>query len=163
MAALLFLWYNGNKLVSLLNAPITERSAAVKLASKQWARLESVISKRSKDDLNDKKVLALLSAVTPGTGLQGKQGIKAAEIQKTKRKTEDKALLPVLSGIVRVSDRLGNVSSIALFEGKRFVENDRVKGFRVQRITKKGVLLLKAGKSWFVPAPEVYFSLDHGR
>ena len=43
---------------------------------------------------------------------------------------------------------------------KKKVEKDEINGFKVENITKKGVALKRAGKSWFIPAPEVKFSVD---
>ena len=69
---------------------------------------------------------------------------------------------PVLTGIMQILDARGNQRSFALIEGKRLMEKDSVRGFNVQKVTNKGVVLTKEGKTWFIQTPNVYFSLDHG-
>jgi hypothetical protein len=71
---------------------------------------------------------------------------------------ESGPILPILTGLLRVSDLEGNVRSTAVFHGKRYKEKDEVQGFRIEKIAEEGVYLTKWGTNWFVPAPEGEFT-----
>jgi hypothetical protein len=45
-------------------------------------------------------------------------------------------------------------------EGKRLKKHDQIKEFTIAEITAKGVVLSKNGQTWFVPTPNVFFSLQ---
>ena len=87
-----------------------------------------------------------------------------SQTQAEKREFEGKIEIkpPFLTGIMKILDAQGNQRSFALIEGKRLMEKDSVRGFNVQKVTNKGVVLTKRGKTWFIPTPKVYFSLDQG-
>jgi hypothetical protein len=71
---------------------------------------------------------------------------------------ESGPILPMLTGILSVSDLEGHVRSTAVFHGKRYNEKDQVQGFRIEKIAEEGVYLTKWGTNWFVPAPEGEFT-----
>ena len=153
LAALLLLAYNGLVLMPLLNPAIIERSEEVKLASRKWQKLSErdlLIVKEIWDNKDIEFVASRLgsdiSAMMPVSSNQKDDGIGIK--------------LPSLTGIMQISDIHGNITSVAVIEGKRLVEKDEINGFKVKNITQKGVTLKKAGKSWFIPAPEVQFSVD---
>ena len=153
LAALLLLAYNGLVLMPLLNPAIIERSEEVKLASRKWQKLSErdlLIVKEIWDNKDIELVASRLgsdiSAMMPVSSNQKDDGIGIK--------------LPSLTGIMQISDIHGNIISVAVIEGKRLVEKDEINGFKVKSVTRKGVALKKAGKRWFIPAPEVQFSID---
>ncbi len=68
--------------------------------------------------------------------------------------------LPRLSGILRTATRHGQEEFSALFEGKVHSPGDRLQGFVLEKISAEGVVLSREGRRRFIPAPEVYFSIQ---
>ncbi len=173
MAALLILAYNGFSLMSMHNPKILGRSIEAKLASQKWQQLEKSEPSDPGKSLADIDVDPILSKFTQGFHKQV-QRIKLSvlkrepetgkEIEDIQKEVEEEIEIspPSLKGIAQISDVQGNVYSVAIIEGKRVREKESVQGFAVQKITDKGVVLTKAGKSWFIPTPEVHYSLDQG-
>lgn len=153
LVALLLTGYNGATLISLFNPPLVKHSDEVKLASRKWQQLKEKTSFASKI-LKDFDLDLILSKFVPG---YHEQGIKGTRAQKLNGESE----LPLLAGIMRLSDVHGNKRLLAVIDGKAYVEGEQVKGFTIQNITEKGVGLTKVGTSWFIQAPEVYFSMDN--
>ena len=84
------------------------------------------------------------------------------EKKKVGEKEKDNVKIPELEGILKSSDIYGNIHLLAIIEGMICSKEDRVHGFTVCKITDKGIDLTKDGKYWFIPSPEVKFSLDKG-
>lgn len=146
VSGLLLLGYNGFALVSIFNPPIVGRSDEVRLASEKWRQLQDRGS-LARQTTGDRMELAkILSRFIPGEQKQEQQVILSA--------------LPALTGIMRFSDVHGNARLVAVIQGKTYAEKTKVQEYIIQQITEKGIVLTKAGISRFVPAPEVYFSLD---
>jgi hypothetical protein len=40
-------------------------------------------------------------------------------------------------------------------------ENDRIQGFKIQKIVEDGVVVTNSGKRWFLSAPDVAYSRVH--
>jgi hypothetical protein len=51
----------------------------------------------------------------------------------------------------------------ALLDGRAYAEREGVAAFKVEQITAEGVWLSRNRKRWFLPAPEVHFSLEAPR
>jgi len=70
--------------------------------------------------------------------------------------------LPRLAGILRATTLEDGMQYRAIIEGRSLGKNDSVNGFTVKKITPGGVTLTRVGNKWFIPAPQVDFSLDKG-
>jgi hypothetical protein len=70
--------------------------------------------------------------------------------------------LPRLSGILQVADHQGQWRYSATMDGNVYSQKDRVHGFLIEEISARGVMLSSGKQRWFIPAPEVYYSLDKG-
>jgi len=173
LAALLILAYNGFALMSMHNPIILGRSIEARLASQKWQQLEKSEPSDSEKSSEDIDIDPILSKFTQGfheqvertnLSVQKKLPEIGEEIEEIQKEVEEKIEIspPSLKGIAQISDVQGNVYSVAIIEGKRVREKESVQGFAVQKITDKGVVLTKAGKSWFIPTPEVHYSLDQG-
>ena len=159
MAAFLFLGYNVFILVSLFSPPLVGRSKETRLASQKWLRLEKKNSLIMKEKIDNINLKSIVSKFAPDLRVVKKQSPHPeAETIEFEGKFEIEP--PVLTGIMKILDAQGNQRSFALIEGKRLMEKDSVSGFNVQKVTNKGVILTKRGKTWFIPTPKVYFSLD---
>ena len=69
--------------------------------------------------------------------------------------------LPILSGILRNTDIYGRTYATAVIDGRRLKENDRIQGFKIQKIQKDGVVVTHSGQRWFIRAPDVAYSKVH--
>jgi hypothetical protein len=136
---------------------VVGRSKETRLASQKWLRLENKLATISKESFDNIDPILIAERFSPDITVVKKT---SAQPQAVKNEFEAEAQPPVLTGIMRVSDSLGSQRSFALIEGRRLGVNDRIRGFTIQKITNQGVELSKDGKTWFVPAPEVSFSLD---
>lgn len=86
----------------------------------------------------------------------------AAFIQKKaliKPKPDKQPNLPTIQGIINTFAPDGRVRRMVLINGQAYLVGQSVDGFLVEKITDKGVYLLRYGKRWFVPLPEVKFSI----
>ncbi|MFZ0613653.1 MAG: hypothetical protein WAM73_15555 [Desulfobacterales bacterium] len=157
LAALLLAGYNGSKLMGLLSMPVSGQSVQVRLASEKWRQLQDILSLTAKEmavdiDLDQAftQVSAHFEARPAGGPDVGTAGASATQ------KPEDQ--LPKLAGVIRSRGIGGNVEAMAVIEGRRYKENDRVREFRVKTIEEKGVVLTRGGQRWFLQAPDVFFS-----
>jgi len=159
LAVVILFGVNGFALISLFSPPLVGRSKETRLASQKWIRLENKLSLILEESFDKTDLEAIIDRFSPVLNV-----IKQQTLQPQAAKSESEAELeiqpPILTGIMKISDAHGNHHWFALIEGKRLMENDSVRGFFIQKITDQGVVLSRDGKVWFVPAPEVHFSLD---
>lgn len=158
LAALLLVGYNGFNLISLFNPSLVGRSVEVKLASQKWQQLKERSASAAESAL-DFDLDLILSKIIPGFQETEKTASKTP-VGEVEGKNAIETKLPSLAGIMGVTDVHGREQLLAVIEGAAHPEKARVKGYTIQEITQKGIVLTKNGKDWFVPAPEVYFSLD---
>ncbi len=165
LAALLLLGYNAFILTSLFSPPIVGRSKETRLASQKWFKLDNKIKLLMKESFQGLDLEQIVDRFSPDIDV-----IKTKIVQPEPAalpismpieiETEQKVELPVLTGIMKILYAHGNHRSFALFEGRRLGIDDTIRQFTIQKITQKGVVLSMGDKTWSVPAPEVYFSLD---
>jgi len=158
LAALLLVGYNGFNLISLFNPSLVGRSVEVKLASQKWQQLKERSALATKNAL-DFDLALILSKVLPGFQEMEKTASKTP-VGEGEGKNAIETKLPPLAGIMGVTDVHGREQLLAVIEGAAHPEKARVQDYTIKEITQKGIVLTKNGKDWFVPAPEVYFSLD---
>lgn len=157
LAALIVLGVNGLNMTNLLDQPLLGNSQEVKGIRRQWKLLEQLRSLAIKEAkaVADVDLDRLFARFEPLSVLNvwdsdGEGGGTQAE--------ESGPILPVLTGLLSVSDLKGNVHSTAVFYGKRYEEKDEIQGYRIEKIAEEGVHLTKWGTNWFVPAPEGEFT-----
>ncbi len=157
LAALLVLGINGFHLTNLLDQPLLGHSREVKGIRQQWKLLEQLrsLAIREAKAVADVDLDRLFSRFEP---LSVPKVWEAEGADEAVEEEESGPILPKLTGIVRVSDLDGNVETSAVFHGKRYVEKNKVEGFRIEKIAEEGVYLTKWGTNWFVPAPEGEFT-----
>jgi hypothetical protein len=159
LAAFLLLGVNGFALFSLFNPPLVGRSQETRLASQKFHRLENSLAVIQKEAVDNIDLQPIAARFSPDLSVVTKQ-LPDSRVLTSESEAASEGRLPILSGIMKISDAHGNHRLFALIEGKRLMENDRVGDFTVQKITDAGVVLSKNGETWFVPAPEVHFSVD---
>ena len=130
------------------------------MAREKWQQFEKKTSSAMTESLENINLDRLFANITPVSHKQKKKA-SIARPQPVKEK-KIKIELPSLTGIMQISDANGNTKSLAVIDGKCLGEGERVHGFMVQEISKEGIILIRGGTSWFVPAPKNGFSLDQG-
>lgn len=159
LAALLLLGYNGSKLMTLLTPSLPGLSGEVRKAQQKWDRIrdaDSLLLKGGDEEIDLDRILAGFTRTYPD------KTAPVASCREEKKEVPSVPRLPNLAGILLAENIKGRKLWRAVIEGKALSEGDQVKGFTVRKITARGVILAREGKSWFIPAPKVRFSLDQG-
>ncbi len=68
-------------------------------------------------------------------------------------------LLPQLTGILQVVQGTGAQHYYAVLDGNVYAEKDSIAELRIEEISATGIVLRQRDQRWFLPAPEVYFSI----
>ena len=160
MAAILSIGYHGSKLMTLVSPPIVGRSMEVKLASQKWRQLQNTISKSLNESLKviDLDMALLGELASSKNNVEGSPDVTSEENKKIQ---QTEIHLPILSGIIRNTDVHGHAYATVIIDGHRFKENDRIKGFKIQKILEDGVVVTSSGKQWFLNAPDIAYSRVH--
>lgn len=157
LAALVVMGVNGLNLTNLVDQPLLGNSREVKGIRRQWTLIEQLSSLAIKEAkaVAEVDLDRVFSKFEPLSGLKGwDTGTEAEEVQAE----ESGPILPMLTGILSISDLEGSVRSTAMFHGKRYKEKEQVQGFHIEKIAEEGVYLTKWGTNWFIPAPEGEFT-----
>jgi hypothetical protein len=70
------------------------------------------------------------------------------------------AQLPKLSGILMIGGNSSKNRYSAVLNGKVCSEKENFNEFKIEEISSSGVLLSQNKRSWFIPVPEVYYSVE---
>lgn len=160
LAALLLIAYNGSKLTALLSPPMSERSAEVKLASQKTHQLQHKISHISNEFIEDIDLDRIFLGISSKTVEDKAEPVITAS-SKNKKAHPKPMQLPTLSGILRHMDVHGKKIALAIIDGRRFKENDKVQGFKIQKIKNDGIVVTHSGQRWFLSAPTIPYSKVH--
>ena len=160
MAAILLIGYHSFRLMTLLSPPIPGRSMEVKLASQKWRQLQNIISQ---------SIASSTNAINLDTALLGIFDISNnslpqppdVTLEENEKVPQTQIHLPILSGILRNTDIYGRAYATAIIDGQRLKENDRIQGFKIQKILEDGVVVTNSGQRWFLNAPDVAYSRVH--
>ena len=162
LALLIIGGYNGFILTSIFSPPLVGRSKETRLASQKWLRLDNKQSTIHKNSLEQFDLQQVIDRFSPDISIIKSKPIPSKSKKLTgKFEKESEAIPPVVTGIIKISDVHGNHRRFALMEGKQLMENDSIRGFTVNKITDKGVVLIYNEKKLFVPSPQVHFSLNN--
>ncbi|MBT8372050.1 MAG: hypothetical protein KJO34_13875 [Deltaproteobacteria bacterium] len=157
MLALLLAGFNTSKLMLLLSPPISERSTEVKLASHKWEQLRDKMSSLSETIANNMDLdMALLGISSDSDNDRRKAAVMPATEEK--KAEHEKIQLPILTGILSNTDIYGRATILAVIDGQRLKENDKIREFRIRKIKANGVVVTRGNQSWFISAPDVPYS-----
>jgi hypothetical protein len=160
LVALLLVGFNGFKLMAFFNPELPGQSRNVKEAMKKWRQLDNRGPAPIVEAFDNINLNVAFAKYAPVSHKQKKEVFpQRAQVAKEKAIS---IKLPKLTGISRTIDAHGNIRSIAVVNGKYLCEGEKVLGFRVQKITEEGIILIRGGARFSVPAPEVKYSLDQG-
>ena len=160
LAALVLLGYSGYKMMILVDPVIPIPSREVKGTRQNIHKMESLASLSAKgmeDSLQLDRVLQ---------GFAGESERKTVAMNTPEKKPAEQKHKepdpPDVSGIFQTLTPQGGIEHRALIKGSCVRENDSVNGFTVKEITWEGVTFCKNDKKWFMPSPDVDYSLDKG-
>lgn len=156
LGALLIAGHNGLNMTNLLDQPLLGYSQEIKGIRRQWSLLEQLNSLA----ITEAKAVADVDLGQVFSRFEPVLTLDRWDTEPAVEQEEEPSgpILPFLTGILSVSDRQGNVRSIAVIDGRRYREKEEVQGFTIQKIAEEGVYLTKWGTNWFVPAPEGEFT-----
>ncbi len=168
LAALLILWYNAVAMTSLLDQPMTGLSPQARESMTKWQRLEIQIESQLKEKFSaqefDKFLSAIdiekVKAILPPKKTKPQINVAKKTTEPVKKK---EIVLPELNGIVAIHDAAGETIHLAVIDGKTREEKSRIGDFLLERIDAEGILITREGKSWYIDAPQVAFSVDNSR
>jgi hypothetical protein len=158
IAAILILGLNLGKLGDLQYPPMSENSPLVNTIRFKLYNLEQVLSERKANlDIRWDRPVLLTNLTKPPVLSK----TISDEFRKEDTSGLDKAVqLPKLSGIMMVGGNTGKNRYSAVLNGKVCSENENFYEFKIEEISSSGVLLSQNKRSWFIPAPEVYYSVQ---
>lgn len=158
IAAISILGLNLEKLGDLQYSPMVENSPLVNAIRLKQYHFEQVLSERKADlDISWDRPVLLTNLTKPPVLPKPVSG----ESQKEDPPWVDRAVqLPKLSGILMVGGNSSKSRYSAVLNGKVCSENENFYEFKIVEISSIGVLLSQNKKSWFIPAPEVYYSVE---
>ena len=136
LAALLLLWYNAAAMTSLLDKPLPGLSPAARSTIVKWQRLENDIALRLKQVINPDEIEKIIAGID---FKKIKAALPAKKIAPTKNGTEagtgqkKDVKLPALNGIVAVYGTDGDISYLAVIDGKTREEKSSIGDFFLER------------------------------
>jgi hypothetical protein len=157
IAAISVLGLNLGKLGDLHYPPIAEKSSLVNTIRLKIYNFEQVLSERRADINTPRRPVVLVNFAKP-TIMSKKV---SDEFHKEATIELDSAFqMPKLSGILMVGNNNGKETYSAVLNGKVYSEKENLNEFKIEEISTRGVLLSQNKRSWFIPAPEVYYSVE---
>ena len=158
IAGISILGFNLEKLGDLQYSPMVENSPLVNTIRLKHYHFEQVLSERKADlDISWDRPVLLTNLTKPP--------VLSKTISDEFRKEDPPGLekavqLPKLSGIMMVGGNSGKNRYSAVLNGKVCSEKENFYEFKIEEISSNGVLLSQNKRSWFIPAPEVYYSVE---
>ena len=159
LTALLLAGFNCLKLISMFNPIVVGYSDEIRLASQKWRRFEEHNSSTRINSIDFDYNRAFLKFIK-GVKNREETALGLQETGEAVAKNADKIPPPTLAGIIGFSDVHGNERLLAVIEGGTYKEKAEFQGYTIKEITRKGIVLNKAGSTCFVPVQKVHFSID---
>jgi hypothetical protein len=158
IAAISICGLNLGKLGDLAYPPTAEKSPLVNTIRLKLYSLEQVLSERKAElDIPWDRAVLLTNFLKPPVLSK----TSSDEGRKEDSPSLDRAVeLPKLSGVLMVGGNSGKNHYSAVLNGKVCSEKENFNEFKVEEISSCGVLLSKNKHSWFIPTPEVYYSVE---
>jgi hypothetical protein len=158
LAGLVVAGINGTLLLQLLDEPLAGYSTAVRNASRGFAQYRMLLTTEARKITSGMDLLASRYTLT----VVKKESTAAPDVSvrpAARKGAPVSVALPTLTGIMTSRSTDGTAKRLAVMDGRICNEGDRLGDFTVKGITRRGVRLAKAGRTWFLKAPEVAHSL----
>lgn len=162
IAALILIAYNGFNLSLLFSPPIVGRSKDARLASQKWLRYDRERLRLVDETVGKVDLEQVIQRFKPKIEVVVKQKKPIPAGKEGEPVVRAEIIPPELTGVMSIATASGQQRMSALMDGRQWFEKQHIREFYIQRITARGVLLAHDGKTWFLPTPQVSFSLDQG-
>ena len=157
LAALCLIGLNGFHLLALEHRPLVGHSPTIKTLRANLNRWENALATHVwlSDDSD-------LGPVFVRYGQPPKDPATAAAVVDNRAALEapESIVLPVLSGMVKALDRKGRETYFAVLNGRVCRAADQVDNFKVEHISRREVVLSRAGRRWHIACPSPDYSED---
>jgi hypothetical protein len=154
--ALVLLAANLLKLSQLEFQPLTGIPAVVNQLRLHLYRFDDLMSARRADPQSRLDAPIVWTRFSKPDVLPPPSTVAGADEKTTPQRTP---LLPQLTGLLQVVHGTGAQHYSAVLDGKVYVEKEQVAGFRIEQISAGGVVLRQRDQRWFLPSPEVHYSI----
>lgn len=155
-AALILLGANLSKLSQLEYQPLTESPAVVNRLRLHLFQFDELMSTRRADSDISLEPFIVLTRVPPKSSLQPPALTAGTHEPALMPRTQS---LPRLTGILQVDHGTGARHYRAVLDGNVYAEKDSIADLRIEEISANGVVLCRRDQRWFIPVPEVYYSI----
>ncbi len=158
LLATVILWGIGlGKLAELDYRPMIHNSSSVNMLRLKLNQLDQLASKRNhlSAGLGD---LSKASASMPQLSTKI-ESHGSNEAQAKPAIPAPSSPLFRISGIIRATTDPGRHFYSALIEGKLYSPKERISDFLIENISSSGIMISGQGQRWFIPAPDVYYSI----
>jgi hypothetical protein len=162
-AAAVLLGANLSKLGQLEFQPLAESPAIVNQLRLRLLQFDEFMSARRAESEAALEPPIVLTRLQPKPSLPS----SALAVSANESTLSPRSLpLPNLTGILQVERDTGGGRYCAVLDGKVYSEKDSIADLRIEEISGKGVVLGRRDQRWFIPVPEVYYSIgqkDHNQ
>ena len=158
LAGLMVAGINGTMLLQLLDEPLAGYSMVVRNASRGFEQYRVLLATEARKITSGMDLLA--SRYTLPAVKEEKKAAPDVSVRQTAGKAAPVSVaLPTLTGIMTSRSTDGATQRLAVMDGRICNEGDRLGDLTVKGISRTGVRLAKGGRTWFIKAPEVAYSL----
>jgi hypothetical protein len=157
LATVIFWGASLSKLAELDYLPMAQNSSTVNLLRLKWNQLDQLAYKRSQLSAGMGSLMwasAPLAAPPPKSEIAGSD-----EVNVVPATPELSTPSLLLSGIVHVATESGKHFYSALIEGNLYSPKERILDVLIEEITSKGITVSRRGQRWFIPVPDVYYTI----
>lgn len=154
--ALVLLAANFLKLSQLEFHPIAGNPVVINQLRRHLFQLDELMTARRMDSEVGLNLPVVRTRLPQTTGLPSAAPTSRVEEKITPLGTPP---LPRLTGILQVVHDTGVRHYYAVLDGNVYAEKDSIAELRIEEISATGIVLRHRDQRWFLPAPEVYFSI----
>ncbi|MBR9985319.1 MAG: hypothetical protein KFF68_05360 [Desulfosarcina sp.] len=159
LAGLVVAGANGAMLMSLLDDPLAGYSGGVRMADQGFRTYRTRVTAQAEKITSGMDLL--IGRFKSGDVEEEKPVVQqpSAPPSSVKTKAPAPVALPTLTGILTSRSSDGDAMQLAVLDGRICAEGDRLDNLTVMRIARGGVSLVKGDQAWFLPAPDLAYSL----
>ncbi len=163
LAALGILLYNGQALMIVTGPPVLKNSKVINRIKEQRQKLEDLsVFLSDRHEVENRLDLAQIFAQYMPQSKKKLIRTYRTIKRKVVKKKGPRPKLPRVTGVLEILDEQGRKKALVVIDGKNRTVHEQIRGFTIEKITEKGVVLSKGGSNWFVARPKKdRFSITH--
>ena len=156
VAAAVLLGANLSKLSQLEFQPLAGSPAIVNQLRLHLLQFDEIMSARRTDSDASPEPPIVLTRLQPKSSLPS--SAPTASVDETSLAARALAL-PYLTGILQVENDSGASRYCAVLDGRVYAAKEVIADMRIDEVSANGVVLVRRDQRWFIPAPEVHYSI----